>query len=433
MWKKLLLLVALFSLSSTSFAVLKIEINKGIAGALPIAIVPFATNGATVSATQKIDEIVEADLARSGYFSTIDKGDFLSWPSDPGQVRCKDWSILGAENIVIGNIKPVGSMYEVTYILFDVVRCTQVKGQRFQVRNDQLRSLAHQISDQVYEALTGIRGAFSTSIAYVTMTKDKAGNRRYALQVADSDGFNPKTIMSSSASIISPVWSPDGSKVAYASFEHGPVTVYIQDVFTGKRERLINTRDQVSAPAWSPDGKRLAVVISRNGARDIYTVSLQTRLKTQLTYSSSSNFATEPMWSPDGESIIYTSHSGGNPQLYRVPAFGGPSKRVTFEGKYNTRGVFSPDGKMLAMVHGDSAGYHIAVLELDTGTFRVLTDTGLDESPTFAPNGSMILYATRARKRGVLAAVSTDGRVSQRYDLQEGGDARDPAWGPFTQ
>ena len=433
MWKRWLLGAILLSFAHATHAVLKIEITKGIAGALPLAIVPFETNGAALSIAQRVDNIIEANLERSGYFSPIPRSDFLAWPTEASQVRCKDWSILGAENIVIGSIRPVGNAYEVRYVLYDVLRCTQIQGQRFRVHDNQLRKLAHQISDQIYLALTGTQGAFSTSIAYVTAMRDTRGNHRYMLHVADSDGYAPKTIMTSKHSLISPAWSPDGSKIAYATFEHGPVTVYVQDLATGKRQRLVHTKDQVSAPAWSPDGRKLAVVISRKGRRDIYIVDLATRGLKQLTHTSAANFNTEPVWAPDGKSIVYTSHSGGRPQLYRVNVDGGRAKRITFEGKYNTRGTFSPDGKLLAMVHGDRSGYHIAVLELETGTFRVLTETGLDESPTFAPNGSMILYATRSRKRGVLAAVSTDGRVSQRYELLEGWDAREPAWGPFLK
>ena len=433
MLRKWLLLLVLLGFANTSAAVLKIEITKGVAGALPIAIVPFATNGAILHSAQRVDRVIEANLARSGYFAPIAKSDFLAWPTEASQVRCKDWSILGAENIVIGSLKPIGSMYEVRYVLYDVLRCTQIEGKRFRVKDGQLRRLAHQISDQIYKALTGTPGAFSTSIAYVTALRDTRGNHRYALQVADSDGYGPKTIMTSKDSLISPTWSPDGTKIAYASFEHGPVTVYVQDVATGKRQRLLHIRDQVSSPAWSPDGKKLAVVVSRRGKRDIYIVDFATRKFKQLTRTSSANFNTEPVFSPDGKTIVYTAHSGGRPQLYQVSVDGGRAKRLTFEGKYNTRGTFSPDGKLLAMVHGDRSGYHIAVLELETGTFRVLTETGLDESPTFAPNGSMILYATRDRNRGVLAAVSADGRVSQRYELLDGGDAREPAWGPFLK
>ena len=434
MWKKWITLILLLVFSNQSHGVLKIEITKGVAGALPIAIVPFETNGAVLNSAQRIDNIIQANLARSGYFSPIPKSDFLAWPTEASHVRCKDWSILGAENIVIGSIRPIGNAYEVRYVLFDVLRCAQIEGQRFRVHDNQLRKLAHQISDQIYEALTGTPGAFSTSIAYVTALRNTRGKPRFALQVADSDGYAPKTIMGFSEDpIISPAWSPDGSKIAYATFEHGPVTVYVQDVASGERQRLLNTRNQVSSPAWSPDGRKLAVVMSRKGRRDIYIVDMATRGLQQLTRTSSANFNTEPVWSPDGKTIVYTAHSGGRPQLYQIDLSTKRVKRLTFEGKYNTRGTFSPDGKLLAMVHGDSSGYHIAVLELETGTFRVLTETGLDESPTFAPNGSMILYATRDRRRGVLAAVSADGRVSQRYELLDGGDAREPAWGPFLK
>ncbi len=418
--------------SVNAHAILQIEITQGIESAAPIAVVPFAWNVPNVPQPVKLDEVIGNDLRLSGYFNPMSQKDFLSWPTQGSQVRCQDWRMLGAENVVIGRVSPIGQIFEVSYELHDVLRCQRIDGLSYRVRAAELRRLGHQIADQVFKMLTGIRGAFATRIAYVVAKKDVKGPV-YELQIADWDGHNPTTILTSRQSIISPAWSPDGTKLAYASFEHlprVPVTVYIQDL-EGTRERLFSTNDQVSAPAWSPDGTQLAVVISRKGERDIHIVDLRTKAVRRLTRSLGTSFTTEPIWAPDGRSIVYTDDLGGRPQLYRIDVRGGRPQRISFEGTYNTRATFSPDGKLLGMVHGDGAGYHIAVLELATGAFRVLSKTSLDESPSFAPNGSMILFATRDRGRGVLTAVSADGRMRQSFSLAEGGDVREPAWGPF--
>lgn len=430
-WSSVWIFVLSLLYAAGSHAVLKIEITQGVEGAMPIAVVPFAWSTPPPGA-ERIDEVVAADLRASGYFAPVDKKDFVSWPTEGTQVRFSDWRMLGAESLVVGKVRPVGTLFEVSYQLFDVGRGVQIEGYRFAPKPaKELRALAHHISDQIYKALTGERGAFSTRIAYVVATRDGAGKASYELQVADYDGFNPQTVLRSNESIISPAWSPDGTMLAYATFEHGPATVYIQNIQTGKRERLLNIKEQVSAPAWSPDGTELAVVISRGGKREIHTVKLAGRTVWKATSALPGGFHTEPAWSPDGNALIYTAFAGGQPQIYQVNRDGSQPRRVSFEGKYNSRGAFSPDGKLLTMVNGDSAGYHIAVLELGTGTFRVLTRSRLDEAPTFAPNGRLILFATREGNRGVLAAVSADGRVSQRIGLEGAGDVREPAWGPF--
>jgi TolB protein len=429
-WLAGLFTVALLYAGS-AHAVLKIEITQGVEGAMPIAIVPFAWD-APPPIAEKLDEIVAADLRASGYFAPLDKKNFISWPTEGTQVRYADWRMLGAESLVVGSVRAVGTRLEVRYQLFDVGRGVQIEGYRFAPKDAaDLRGLAHHISDQVYKALTGERGAFSTRIAYVVADTDAAGKANYELQIADYDGANPQTILRSPQSIISPAWSPDGTRLAYASFEHGPVTVYIQDLASGRRERLLDSKDQVSAPAWSPDGTELAVVISRAGKREIYLVKLAGRTVWRLTSAPSGGFHTEPAWSPDGKSVIYTAFAGGQPQIYQVDRDGGKPHRITFDAKYNSRATYSPDGKLLAMVYGDDAGYHIAAMELGSGNVRVLTRSRLDESPTFSPNGRLILFATRDRNRGVLSAVSADGRVSQRIGLEGAGDVREPAWGPF--
>lgn len=436
MIQRIFLLLLLVSFAPSSMAVLKIEITKGVQGATPIAVVPFSWEGAGVSRSDSIGEVIAADLFRSGYFSPADRKDMIAQPSDGSQIRCQDWRIINVENLVVGSIKVTGDKYDVRYEVWDVLRCAAVSQPKVvQTREAELRQAAHQIADDVFEALTGVRGAFSTRIAYVTEKRGASKESQYELVVSDSDGFNPQSILRSKNAILSPAWSPDGQQLAYASFERAGygAAVYVQNVGTSSRRRLIETEDEVSAPAWSPDGQKLAVAMSRKGRRDIYVVDVATAQLRRLTNVSSATFATEPAWSPDGKWIVYTLSLGGRGQIYRISPDGGREERISFAGKQNFEAGYSPDGKSLALIHDDGNGnQNVAVQESNTGAFRVLTNTNGDESPSFAPNGVMILYATRSKGRGVLAGVSVDGRV--QIELGENsGEVREPAWGPFSR
>ncbi len=408
---------------------LEIEITQGIDSALPVAIVSFGWDSATVMPLD-VAQVVSNDLRRSGLFEPIDNSDFLSTPTTIDDVEFRDWRLLNASNLVIGNITEDADVYVIEFYVFDVFKGKKLTGYALRANKRNLRNAAHQISDIVYEALTGQPGAFATRIAYISVA-EHAGKKRYSLQVSDADGFNPQSLLTSPEPILSPSWSPDGSQIAYVSYEQRRPRIYVQEVATGRREVIASFPGLNGAPVWSPNGRQMALVLSKDGNPDIYVMDVASRDLRRLTTSAA--IETEPTWSPNGKTLAFTSDRGGSPQIYRVSASGGRSERLTFEGKYNARPRFSPNGEYLAMVHvGNNSGgaYRIAVLDMDVGTLRVLTEGRLDESPSFSPNGSMIIYATEQRGRGVLAAVSTDGRVHQRLSTQDG-DAREPAWSPF--
>jgi len=424
------MLLLLLHVVGTTRAALTIEITQGVEGALPIAVVPFDWQGKVPEAPADVAAIIAADLHRSGRFTTLPQADMLSMPHESTQIRFKDWRILGTENLVVGRMRALESGYEIRFQLFDVFQGAQLTAYSFRSSARRLRFTAHQISDIIYETLLGVPGAFATRIAYVTELKGKKNSRQYTLQVADADGFNARTVLRSRRPLMSPSWSPDGKQLAYVSFESRRPAVYIQEIRSGKRVLISHFPGLNGAPAWSPDGRRLALVLSRSGSPDIYILDLDSRRLRRFTRSFAID--TEPVWTPDGSAIIFTSDRGGGPQLYRKSLQGAKVQRLTFEGKYNARAALSPDGKYLAMVHAEAGRFHIAVMDMGTRALRVLTDTGLDESPSFAPNGSMIIYATEIGNRGVLSAVSVDGRVHQRLFLQRG-SAREPAWSPYLQ
>ena len=412
-------------------AVLTIEITRGVDTGTPIAIVPFSWEG-PIKPAQNVSDVVEADLARSGRFAVLPRKDFISTPHEDKEVVFKDWRILKAEALTIGSVRLAApGKFQVQFRLYDVFKQTQIAGFRYNVSAELLRSVAHQISDIIYEKITGEPGAFSTRIAYVTREEPPRGLPPvYKLQVADSDGFNAQTVVRSAEPLMSPAWSPDGNRLAYVSFEDKRSKVYVQNLTDGRRELLAEFTGINSAPAWSPDGTRLALTLSRDGNAEIYVMLLNSRALKRLTFDPAID--TEPSWSPDGRDIIFTSDRAGSPQIYRMNASGGSAERLTFDGDYNARASFAADGKSITFVSRNQGGYRIAVMRLDNKTQQVLTDTSLDESPSFAPNGRMIIYATEVRGRGVLASVSADGRVRQLFKFEEG-DIREPAWSPYNR
>ncbi len=410
-------------LTPAAHSQLRIEIIGGGANQIPIAIAPFK---AEHTLPQQVTSIVAADLARSGLFRIVDSGGLATIPSEPAEVQYPAWTARGAEALVIGTVSPLRDGYwDVRFRLMDVVKQSQLTGFAYQVTTQQLRNTAHKIADAIYEKLTGDAGVFSTRITYIV----KHGVR-YELQVADADGYGAQTILASNEPIISPAWSPDGTRLAYVSFERKKPIVYIQSLLTGSRTVAANFKGSNSAPAWAPDGGRLAVVLTKDGNSQIYQINADGGNVIRLTHTGTID--TEPNFSPDGQWVIFTSDRGGSPQIYRVPVSGGAPERLTFEGSYNVSPRYAPDGKSFVFIQRNGGRFNVAVQDFVSKQTQLLTENGIDESPSFAPNGRIILYATEVRGRGILAAVSSDGRVRQRFSA-EIGDVREPAWGPIVK
>ena len=397
--------------------------TAGNATQIAVAIAPFRDESGL---KQSMTSVIAADLARSGLFKIVDSAGAKP-QHEPDQLDYAYWRARGADTVAIGSVSPASDgRYEVRFRLMDAVRQTQVAGFSYVAAPGQLRLTAHKIADVVYEKLAGEPGAFATRIAYVVRRPAK----RYELHVADADGFSPQTILSSNEPIISPKWSPDGSRLAYVSFEQRKPVVYVQSIVTGQRQAVANFFGSNSAPAWSPDGRRLAVVLSRDGGSQINIINADGSGQ-PVRLAASASIDTEPNFSPDGSAILFTSDRGGAPQIYRIPVSGGQPQRMTFDGSYNVSARYHPDGKSFTFIHRCSGRFAVAVQDLTTRQVQVLSDGGVDESPGFAPNGRMILYASVDGGRGILAAVSSDGRVKQRF-TEDAGDIREPAWGPIV-
>ncbi len=423
-----ILLLSLFGLNVPySQAELIIEITKGVESAVPIAVVPFSWQSSSGKPAIDFASVIQADLTRSGYFKTLAEEDMLTQPTIVENVRYRNWKALGQDYLLIGRANEIAGKYQVQFQLLDVYKGEQLLGYRLTVSENELRRTAHHISDLVYEKLTGKKGVFSSRIAYITSTVIANNEKSYKLKVADADGYKPRIIASSVEPLMSPAWSADGKKIAYVSFENKRSAIYIQTLATGKRIKIASYKGINGAPSFSPDGTRLALTLSRDGSPDIYVLNINSRSLMKVTKSY--GIDTEPSWSPDGRNIVYTSDRGGKPQLYLIPSTGGQSQRLTFEGDYNTRGSFSADGKSLTMVHANNGDYRIAVMDIASHTINVLTGGRYDESPSFSPNGDMILYASRKGKVGVLSSISVDGRMQQNLSF-DSGEVREPAWSP---
>ena len=438
-------------LTSVSYAqgLLKIEITQAQDTALPIAIVPIKWHEGGTAPSQDISAIVSADLSRSGEFKLMPANIMRQLPATPSEIEVPYWRVLGMEAVLVGSIKAQGNdSYQVQVALVDTVQTKTAQtatdanttavplgppvffSKEFLVSNANIRDLAHHISDLVYEALTGYRGAFSTQIAYVTVqwNNPQQPPSRYVLEIADADGYNPRPLLASKEPIMSPAWSPNGKQLAYVSFERNRAGIYVSDIDTGSRRLLTSYPGINGAPAWSPDGSQLAVVLSYGNVPKVYLMDVATGNLRQVTFGGSID--TEPSWVPDGKSLIFTSNRGGQPQVYQVDLASNAVQRLTFDGNYNARASVTPDGSKLVMLHRDGGGFQIATLDLGTNLLSVLTTSSLDESPSLAPNGRMVIYGTIDGGRRVLGAVSIDGRVKLLLPAASG-EVQEPAWSPF--
>ncbi len=425
---KLQIGVVCLALSGVVWGELVIRVTQGNDTPTKISVAPFSRVDDSV--LEDVARIIEADLQRSGLFALTPREDMLSYPSMVKDVYYRDWRLLGSEYLVVGKIMRLkDNRYAIDFSLLSVTAQKSVFRHRVTGSAKQIRDLSHLISDKIYREITGISGIFSTRIAYVTATQ--AANRTiYRLHVADADGAREQLMLESAEPIMSPAWSPDAKELAYVSFETGRPAIFRQNLQTGERQQLTNFSGLNGAPAWSPDGTHMALVLSKDGNPEIYNLNLQNMKFTRLTRHFSID--TEPTWMPDGENLLFTSDRGGTPQIYKLNIATKGTERLTFTGNYNARASLAPDGRTLAMVHRESGVFHIASFDLLTGRLSELTQTRLDESPSVAPNGAMLMYATKQDGRGVLAAVALDAGVKYMLPARDG-DVREPAWSPFIR
>ena len=419
--KRFLLCMLACTMCLPALAQFRVDVSGIGLNQLPIAVSAFRGEDLV---TQKISSIVQADLVRSGQFRSVE-----SASNGLDEVTRPEMSAFrqkGADSLVTGSVSRLADgRFDVRFRLWDVVRSQDLGGQSYAVTTGDLRLAAHRISDYVYEKLTGDKGAFSTRIAYVTKA-----SQRYSLWVADADGENAQSALTSPEPIISPAWSPSGSQLAYVSFESRKPVVYLHDVVSGKRRLLANFKGSNSAPTWSPDGRILALTLSRDGGSQLFTMDANGGEPRRL--SQSGSIDTEPVFTPDGKTLYFVSDRGGAPQIYKMPSSGGNAERVTFSGSYNISPAISPDGRWMAYVSRVSGAFKLHVMELANGSSASITDTSSDESPSFAPNSRLIVYATQQQGREALVTSTLDGKLKARLSGQNG-DIREPAWGPFQK
>ena len=410
---------------------LTIRITQGTSKQTPIAIVPFELDVDSSEKFLDIPNIVTNNLERSGRFKTIPREDMLQKPSTGADVDFDDWSILGIEALVVGRITQIGNdQYSIQFQLFDIFRGEQILGYRMSANQSSFKYVAHRIADMIFEKITGIKGVFSTQVAYVTADGD-SDDRFYKLVISDSDGENERIILESNDPIMSPAWSPDSRQLAYVSFEGNLSSIFIQTLRTGNRRKISDRIGINGSPAFSPDGRKLVLTLSNtDGNLDIHTLDLTTRKISRLTTNRSID--TEGTWSPDGSEIYFTSDRGGSPQIYKISSVGGVPSRITFEGNYNARPRLSPDGKKLAIVHLKDGRYQIGIIDIEKRSLLVLSTGSQDESPSFSPNSDTLIYATRQDGLGFLETVTADGLIRQRL-VSQLGNVREPVWSPFPR
>ncbi|WP_227515502.1 Tol-Pal system beta propeller repeat protein TolB [Marinobacter salinus] len=426
--KALATVALVFLMAASAHAELLIRITEGADSAIPISIVPFAENGA-IPPGDKVSSVVQSDLTMSGEFRPLPPEKMLSLPSKREDVFFRDWRLLGQRYVLVGELTRSADRVQARYELFDVNTEQRVLGETAAAPASNLRTLAHHISDKVYEAITGVRGAFSTKLAYITLDSFN-GKPRYRLQVSDVDGKRARIRLESEEPILSPAWSPDGKKLAYVSFETGKPVIFVHELASGKRTKVADFSGLNSAPAWSDDGQSMLMTLSKDGNAEIYRMNLQNRQLTKITNHWAID--TEASWDHTGKGLFFTSDRSGGPQIYHKEDAGAEPRRITFGSRYNARPRPDNSGKFVYYVHQRDRAFHIARTNLKSGEETILTRTESDESPSVSPNGRMLIYATKQGGSSVLTVISADGGAAYSLPASEG-DVREPAWGPLAR